>query len=353
MPTSRERILAALKHETLDRIPICEQGIWPETIERWREEGLPANTTPRDYFGLDNMQNIHFADWGFFPHEIYEDNDEYCIDLNGQGTVVKWFKNGGSSSGHEELEHRVNSIDDWRKARERLDVSERRIQKLQPPEKDNFRFLHAIDHYWMSYTMLGMENLCCWLAGEQDWIKEVYDDYSDFLIGMLDLALEKNIDFDAVWFFSDMAFNTSPMFSPVAYREIIRPGYDKVRNWCDRNDKYLFLHTDGNLDILMPELIDTGFDLLHPLEARAGNDVRKIKEKYPDITLMGNINADIFAKGDFAEIEDEIASKITVAKEGGGYIYNIDHSVPPTISFEAYCHAINCIKKYGKYREDA
>ena len=350
MITERTRIIAALEHRTLDRIPICEQDIWPETIARWEKEGLPKGQSPTDYFGLDRIHLLDVADWSFFPHEIYEDNEEYCVDLNGQGTVVKWPRNSVSYAGHEELDHKVKTMADWREARKCLDVDERRFKEVKPGRSGDFRCAVVIDHYWTSFLMFGMEELCCWLGGKPNDLKEIYQDYTDFLLGMLSLWLKRKISFDAVWLFSDMAFKSGPMFSPKTYREVIKPSYDRIRCWCTEHDKYLFLHTDGNMDILLPEVIETGFDLVHPLEARAGNDVRELKGLYGNqITFMGNINTDILAEGNKEAIKDEIASKVTTAKANGGYLYNIDHSVPPTISFEIYSYAIELIKKYGKY----
>lgn len=350
MLTSRERILAALRHQTLDRIPICEDAIWPETIARWEKEGLPPGVAPIDYFGMDRIVRSVGVETSFFPHEIYEDNPDYCVDLNGEGTVVKWYKNRGSSSGHMELYHRVQTIHDWRAASRRLTVSEDRLRPAAKVPADCFTVLGAKDHFWMSFTMCGMENLCCWLILEPDEMLEIYETYTDFLIGMMDLAIKRGIAFDGVWFFSDMAYCSGPMFSMDIFRNVIAPAYIRLKQWCTKNGKWLFLHTDGNLNLLLPELVAVGFDLIQPLEARAGNDIRRIKPAYGDrTTFMGNINADILAKGDLSKIEDEIASKITVAKKGGGYIYNIDHSVPPTISFEVYRQAVAWIKKYGSY----
>lgn len=39
--------------------------------------------------------------------------------------------------------------------------------------------------------------------------------------------------------------------------------------------------------------------------------------------LSAYINADVMAYGSDAEIEAEIATKITIAKAGGGYIYTV------------------------------
>jgi uroporphyrinogen decarboxylase len=48
-------------------------------------------------------------------------------------------------------------------------------------------------------------------------------------------------------------------------------------------------------------------------------------------------------------LEDEIRSKVTAAKEGGGYIYHSDHSVPNNVSFQQYTRVIDLIRKYGGY----
>ena len=49
------------------------------------------------------------------------------------------------------------------------------------------------------------------------------------------------------------------------------------------------------------------------------------------------------------EIEEEIKSKILIVKEGGGYLYHSDHSVPLSVSFENYKYVIELVKEYGKY----
>lgn len=350
MLSSRDRIIAALEHRTLDRIPLCETGIWPETIARWEKEGLPRGTHPLDYFHLDRVTVSHSFDVSFFPHDIFEETADYVVDLNPYGTTVKYYKNAGSSSGHMELDHCVKTIADWRQAKPRLTITEERFRPSANPCPGEFRVLAPVDHFWMSFCMCGMENLCCWLLESPEEMREIYDDYLDFIIGMLDLCLARKLEFDALWFFSDMAYHSGPMFSSQVYREVIEPGYRRLRAWCIAHGKWMLLHCDGNMDELLPEFIRTGFAWIHPLEARAGNDVRKLKPRYgDDITLVGNINADILAKGDHREIEDEIASKITVAKEGGGYVYHIDHSVPPTIGFETYSFAMDLIRKFGSY----
>jgi uroporphyrinogen decarboxylase len=55
------------------------------------------------------------------------------------------------------------------------------------------------------------------------------------------------------------------------------------------------------------------------------------------------------ADPDPSVIENEIKTKIPVAKKHGGYIYHSDHSVPSNVSFQQYCWVIELVRKYGAY----
>jgi uroporphyrinogen-III decarboxylase len=113
---------------------------------------------------------------------------------------------------------------------------------------------------------------------------------------------------------------------------------------------FLILHCDGYVGEFIPLLIEAGFDCIQPLEARAGNDVRDFKSAFDsNIVFFGNINADVLANGTKDDIEEEVVTKVETAKAGGGYIYHIDHSVPPTVSFENYCFARKLVKEHGTY----
>jgi uroporphyrinogen decarboxylase len=100
---------------------------------------------------------------------------------------------------------------------------------------------------------------------------------------------------------------------------------------------------------LIPHFLDAGFCALNPLEAKAGLDVRRLKAEYGDrLVLYGNIDVRALS-GTRSEIEREIRDKVTAAKEGGGYIYHSDHSVPNSVSFENYAYAIDLVRRYGSY----
>jgi uroporphyrinogen decarboxylase len=120
-----------------------------------------------------------------------------------------------------------------------------------------------------------------------------------------------------------------------------------------RNDALgwpLIFHCGGDLQELLPLLIEDGISCIQPTEARYGNDVREYKEIYGGrVCFFGNIGYDVLATNDRELIEEEVRSKVLIAKEGGGYIGHSDDSIPPTVSWDSYRWFIGCMKKYGSY----
>jgi len=75
-----------------------------------------------------------------------------------------------------------------------------------------------------------------------------------------------------------------------------------------------------------------------------------LKKQYGDrLAFMGGIAVRAMAAADPAVIEDEIRTKLTVAKLGGGFIFHSDHSVPDDVSFQQYQRVVELAREYGAY----
>jgi hypothetical protein len=48
-------------------------------------------------------------------------------------------------------------------------------------------------------------------------------------------------------------------------------------------------------------------------------------------------------------LEQEIRSKLSVAKRGGGYIYHCDHSIPKNVSFQQYLRVLALVRQHGRF----
>ena len=108
------------------------------------------------------------------------------------------------------------------------------------------------------------------------------------------------------------------------------------------------LHSCGNINTLVPELLDIGLDALNPLEVKAGMDPARLKEAYGGrLVLHGGINAMLW--DDIDRIEEEIRRLLPLLKRGGGYIFQEDHSVPDSVSLENYRRIMQVTRELGTY----
>ena len=68
--TNRERFLACLHFEPVDRAPFWDFGYWTETPEVWRQQGLPETVTDLDaFFGFDPTRSVPIRSGPIPPFE--------------------------------------------------------------------------------------------------------------------------------------------------------------------------------------------------------------------------------------------------------------------------------------------
>ena len=135
------------------------------------------------------------------------------------------------------------------------------------------------------------------------------------------------------------------------WRRIFKPLVRRLGQFLRGNGLDFWMHCCGNAEAIFEDLIDCGLQVMQPLEAKSGLDVRRLREKYRDRpAFWGNIDVINMSNGSDSQIEEEIRSKITpFIQDGGGYLYHSDHSVPPEVSFERYQLVLELVRKYGTY----
>ncbi|MGI5818429.1 MAG: uroporphyrinogen decarboxylase family protein [Armatimonadota bacterium] len=352
--TSRDRITAALRHEEPDRVPMVETHFWPPTIERWRDEGLPADVQPEQFFELDRLPRVGIDCSLQLDEQLLEETDEWTVGRDRDGAVHRRWKHHYATCA--EVDQLVKTREDWEGVRDRLQPTPdrlpadlpKRIRDMQAQE--TFVVLQPAEPVWWVWRTLGMERAFMAMAGDPEWFAEMVAAQTEMQLELLRMALATGARPDGVWYFSDLCYRNGMFFSQRMYRELMLPWHARLADFCHANDLFLLLHCCGDARDLVPHLIDAGFDAIQPLEARCGNDVREMKPLYGDrIALFGNMNMDVFASGDRAAIRDEVLSKLAAAKPGGGYIWHSDHSVPPTVAFEDYAYAVELTREHAAY----
>ena len=352
----RERVIAALerKVDALDRIPIHDSP-WSATIDRWRSEGLPPGVSPADYFGYE------IAVFGVdtspqFPVEVLYEDDEYIIERTSFGGIRRNHRDYSTTP--EIIDWPCKCREDWEKIKPRLVPHERRVDWVQfinnyHREKSRGRFLMygAGVGFDKIQSYVRTDRLLRAIITDPEWVKDMYWTDAKLVMAMCDILIKAGFKFDGAFLYCDLGYKNGLLFSPKHFEEQLHPVFKELCRFFKSRGMYVFLHSCGCVKDLIPYFIEEGFDVLQPLEVKAGMDLIELKEKYGDkIAFMGGIDVRLMALDDLKPLEKEIKNKITIAKEGGGYIYHSDHSVPKNVSFKNYKKVIELVLKYGRYK---
>ncbi len=351
--TSRERVLCALNHIEADRIPIHD-GPWFTTVRRWRQEGLPEGVSPEEFFDYE-LVGVG-ADLSLqLPTEIIEDTEEYRIERNSNGAIVRNWKHRTSTP--EMIDFTIKDRKTWEEYKHLYTMNDRRIHweavertYRWARERGKFFYYSAVVGYDKTQGIVGSERLLMAMIDDPDWVREMFEAAVDLAIHAAEEMIGRGIEFDGAWIFDDMGYRNASLFSPSAYRELSKPAHTRLCDFLHSKGLKVILHSCGCVKGLVPDLIEAGFDCLQPLEVKAGMDLIELKKNYGDrLAFMGGIDVRKMADPDPAVIEEEIRTKIPFAKKGGGYIYHSDHSVPDNVSFQQYCRVIELVHLYGRY----
>jgi uroporphyrinogen decarboxylase len=346
------RIKTTLAGGVPDALGISELVYWPETIERWHQEGLPQDQEPGEYFGTDAFGLVSPDLTLGLEKQIVVEDDRAVVEMDTNGVYQKQLK--GSYSPPAPVDYTVKDRDSWLRFRARLAAEDWRIpadlDKVYHEHRAKNRFIvfKNPEPCWASIKILGTENVLIAMAENPAWIHEMFEAYTQLIIELYERMAARGFTFDGAWLNGDLCYRNGMLFSPRMYRSLLLPYHGHLCRYFHHQGLPVITHVCGDARQLIPLYLEAGFDAIQPLEARAGNDVRELKRKYGTTAVfIGNINCDVLGRSR-EEIKEEIESKLSVAKVGGGYVFHSDHSVPPTVSFANYSYALELVDRYGR-----
>ena len=351
--TTKERISRMFAHRDADRVPITDDP-WSSTLARWHREGMPEGMDFRDYFGIDKFSSIGVDNSPRYPERVLEDTADYTVTTSNFGVTMKQWKNVNSTP--QFLEHTIVDSDSWRKAKERVAPTDDRInwgwlQKNYKRLRDEGQWISAflwfgfdISHSWIS----GTERVLMAIAEEPEWLTDMIGHMLDVSLTLFDRVWDAGYTFDSVTWCDDMGYKHNQFFSLNTYREFLKPYHQRAIDWAHGKGVVAELHSCGDVNPLVPELVSMGLDGLNPLEVKAGMDPVALKGRYGGkLLLHGGVNALLYE--DEEALAAEIKRILPIMKENGGYIFSTDHSVPSVVSLEEFRKVVELAKEYGKY----
>jgi len=150
-------------------------------------------------------------------------------------------------------------------------------------------------------------------------------------------SLEQLIDglgnhVQAVALNSDLGSQRGPLVNPKLYQELCAPYVKKFCDFIHKNtDWKIFLHACGSIKPLIPILIDSGVDILNPVQISAENmDPFELKKDFgKDITFWGGgcDTQNVLGVGTVDDVKKNVKDLVSIFKSQGGYVFNQVHNI--------------------------
>jgi len=356
---SRERVLKALNHQEPDMIPIDLGSTENTSIAR------VAYLRLRDYLNMGEDPSPYIINRmmdSVFPMDDLL--DFYKVDFRPVRPSSSWKAvsiENPNGSFYDEMHIR------WQKASYYYDMVEHPMQDFT---------LDQIIHTVMPDPFAPGR-----LAGVRDYAKSLYENtdyavvvghicwgpfelgcalrgYEQFLVDLgsdpilAETLLDKNLEL-AIKFWDaylsevgeyvqivaqgdDLGMQTGSIISPRMYRKFIKPRHKQLFNFIRSKTKAkIFLHSCGSVYNLIPDLIETGVEILSPVQFTAANmDLARLKKDFGnDLTFWGGgvDTQQVLPHASLQEIRDNVSRNIDILAPGGGFVFVPVHNIQADI----------------------
>ncbi len=130
-------------------------------------------------------------------------------------------------------------------------------------------------------------------------------------------------EFDIFRCGDDMGNNVAMHCSPALWREFFKPRLARVWEPAKKHGLKIWFHSCGCVRPVLEDLIELGIDMWDPVPGYVkGNDQKELKALYGSVlTFVGGVDEpNILRQGTPAQVRDEVKRAIDTLAPGGGYI---------------------------------
>lgn len=151
---------------------------------------------------------------------------------------------------------------------------------------------------------------------------------------------------------TDFGTQSGTFCSPETFRELYMPYYKKMNGWIHANTAWkTFKHSCGAIESFMDGFIESGFDIINPVQcSAAGMDPKRLKEKYGSrITFWGGgvDTQQVLPFGTPEEVRKQVLERCGIFAKEGGFIFNAIHNVQARTPVENIAAMIAAVHEFN------
>jgi len=332
-----ERLRATLQHENPSEVPYWEAGIgWRNLAFLFEREDVPEVSwllTAEEHVQMAiAMGQDTVTLWLFGPWPRVR-NADGSLRLINDGELTTW----------EDLERLVPYAD------EEVRVFARQIERVFDAAAGTGVGVSVAcgGPIWQkAWQLVGFEEFMARTLTDPDFVRAVMTHTAEPGVRAAKILCDYPLTFFMVG--DNTSTTRGPFIDPDTFKALWRPWVEKTIAPARAKGLPLMLNTDGNIDWILDDIIDLGFDAINPVDPH-GNDIFEVKEKYGDrLCLVGGIGQLWpLSTGTPDDVDRTVRETIERLHGGGGYVVASSHDIGDNVVPENWAAMIRAVQKYS------
>ncbi|MGA2484863.1 MAG: uroporphyrinogen decarboxylase family protein [Roseiarcus sp.] len=358
----RDRVSMSLNHEKPDRCPM-QISFTPEFAQRLREDMHQTGRSVHNPHGGGNTYELERAlgqdllltsvGWAnsYYANETYAGGtDSYTDEWGVSWKNAPYETRFGAGFYTDIVGHPL--------------ADEHAVASYRPPdphrpelygEAERLIAAHKSD-YWIvgvtvttifetAWALRGLEQMMIDFTEDPRLAETILDIPFRYHLAAAKRLVELGVDM--IWTGDDVGMQHGMMISPNAWRRFLKPRMAEFISTLKaiNPEVKIAYHSDGNIERIIPELIEIGLDVLNPVQP-ACMDPAKLKREYGDkLCFWGCIDEQhTLPFGAPDEVRAQVLERLETVGYDGGLILSPTHHVQldtPLENFWALVHAID------------
>jgi len=331
--TPKERVLKALNHEEPDRVPFMYRDV-PEVRERVKKDlGVTTDDELFEKLEID----FRWVGPGYIGPELELENGNKR-DLWG----VEWqFTKFSDGAGYwNEVDHplkNAQTVEDLENYNwPQLDWYDFSKLEEQCDKYKNYAIMPlpgiASPGILQSpiQPLIGVERGLIEAYMNPEFLQKLIDKILEFQIPFIDKMLKSangKIDFFRLG--DDFGTQSGLLMDVAMWEEFIQPAFLKMAKVAQKYGAHYYQHSCGGIRDLIPSFIETGVEVLDPIQVKASRMVpSELKAEFGDILCFsgGVDEQDLLPHGTPEEVKTEVKKLLDDMARGGGFFMGPTHN---------------------------
>jgi uroporphyrinogen decarboxylase len=213
---------------------------------------------------------------------------------------------------------------------------------------------HSGSIYELSHWYRSMEEFMVDLAIRPDMAASILDKCEGLALRTAFSLAEAGVDILA--FYDDAGAQKQLQISPAMWRAHVKPRWGRVLSAV--REKYpsviFFLHSCGRIEEIVEDIVDTGFDVLHPLQPEC-NDIPRVSTLIAGrMSVWGTISNQVTLPfGSPDDLRREIQERIQTFGRAGGLILSPSNIMGPEVPIKNVLALAELCMELGSQRPDS